>query len=136
MMYHIRVVKQRGFTVVEIIIGIVLFGIIMPGVILAVMELADINDRAADLSRANILAEKKIETLRSQGYNTMIPTGTPYDFSNELDPSFGPPRSASYTVTEVQPGLKRVDVAITYEEKYRTRNLNYSTLMSELGVAQ
>lgn len=125
---------ERGFTVAEVLVGIVLFGIMMPAVILAVMNLADLNDRAGDLTRLNIIAENKIEQLRNEGYNSLA-LGT-VDFSNELDVSIGRPNDASFTVSQPENGVKKIDVTINYTEKGTARTLEYSSFISELGVAQ
>lgn len=128
--------QQAGFTVLEVLIGIGLFGLIMPSIILGVVSVSQLNDRAADLTRANVIAEQKFEELRSQGYNSLVAGGPPVDFSGDLDASFTQPRSAAYTVTSSTAGLKEIEIAISYTDRGTTRNLAYKTIMSELGVAQ
>lgn len=125
---------RSGFTVVELLLGIALFGIITPSIYLAILSINDVNDRASDLSYANLLAEAKLESLRSAGYNSLS-TGT-VSFSNELPATFTTPKNAEYTVTQPTLGLKRIDITIQYNDKGRTRTLKYASLMSELGVAQ
>ena len=126
---------ESGFTVIEILIGIALFGLIMPSIILGVTNVAALNDRAADLTRANIIAEAKIESLRSQGYNSLN-DGDVIDFESELDDSFTAPRTATYSISEPSGGVKQIDVFISYYDRGSQRNLNYSSLITELGVAQ
>lgn len=126
--------EGRGFTVIEVLIGIGLFGLIMPSIIVAVVMVGRLNDRAADLTRANVIAEKKFDQLRSAGYNSMN-NGT-VDFSAELDASFSPPRSATYTIATPTAGIKTVTVAIQYTDGSSTRNLSFKSQVSELGVAQ
>ncbi len=129
-----KMLNQKGFTVAEVIVGIVLFGILMPVIILTVMNLADLNDRASDLNRVNILAENKFEQLRNEGFNSLV-NGT-YVFTNELDVSINNPRSATYTISTPETGQKQIDINVTYAEKNQTRTLHYRSLISELGVAQ
>lgn len=126
--------KELGFTVVEILIGIGLFGLIMPTIILAVVGVARLNDRAADLTRANILAEQKFESLRSAGYNSLS-TGT-VNFTSELDVSFSSPRAASYTISSPATGVKTIDVSIQYTDHGQSRTVSFKSQVSELGVAQ
>lgn len=127
--------KSVGFTVVEVLVGIGIFGLVMPVIIVAVVEVSRLNDRAADLTRANIIADEKIESLRSAGYNSLLP-GT-VDFTNELDASFTQPRSATYTITEPpQPGTKIINIEINYTDQGNPRILTFQSIMSELGVAQ
>jgi type II secretory pathway pseudopilin PulG len=123
-----------GFTVIEVMMGIGLFAVVAPSIILAIVSINGVNDRAADLTYANIIAERKIESIRSAGYNSLNP-GT-VDFVSELPPSLRAPRSASYTVTLPVTGVKEVAIQITYTDQTGLRELRYSSLISELGVAQ
>jgi prepilin-type N-terminal cleavage/methylation domain-containing protein len=125
---------QKGFTVVELVVSIVVAGIIIPSVALALNNLAAINHRARDLALANTIAQNKVETLRSIGYNS-ITSGT-VNFSSELPISMGGPKSASYTISTPVTGEKQVDVNITYTDYGATRNLAFRTYISELGVGQ
>jgi prepilin-type N-terminal cleavage/methylation domain-containing protein len=125
---------QRGFTVVEIMLGIALFGLIVPSIVFSVVSLNQLNDRAADLTFANVIAENKIESLRSAGYNSLV-DGT-YDFSADLTPTFTEPKAASYTITTPELGVKEIEVNIDYTQQGILRELNYKSLISELGVAQ
>lgn len=126
--------KQSGFTVIEVLIGIALFGIIMPSIIMAAVGIAQLNDRAADLTLANIIAERKIESLRSAGYNSLnLQT---VSFEGELSSSFTAPRTASYTITSPATGVKQIDISISYRDGSQTRSLTFNSRISELGVAQ
>ncbi len=134
MVSYKKVLKQQGFTVVEVMMSIGIFGLIMPSIILGVVGVARLNDRAADLTRANIIAEQKLEVLRSQGFNTLN-NGT-IDFTDELNLSFTEPRSATYTVTTLSPGVKQIDLNIQYTDAGVNRELDFRSIQTELGVAQ
>lgn len=125
---------EDGFTVIEIMIGIALFGLIMPTIIMGVVNVGRLNDRAADLIKANIVAEEKLESLRNAGFNTLNP-GT-YDFTSELHPTFSEPRNAEYVVADETPGVKSVRVNITYNVYGAPKNLSFKSIISELGVSQ
>jgi prepilin-type N-terminal cleavage/methylation domain-containing protein len=130
--------RQKGFTVIELMIAIALFGIVMPSIITAILSLNAINDRAGDLLYANTIAEGKIESLRSAGYNSLT-LGTT-DFSSELPPTLDNPRSASYTISsfenDVTSGVKEIDITISYSSYGKAITQNYKSLISELGIAQ
>lgn len=126
--------RQTGFTLVEMIITMVVAGIIIPTVGIALRNLTVVNHQAADLAAANLLAQNKVEALRSLGYNS-INSGT-VDFSNELPAAMSSPKGASYTVSLPQTGIKQIDINISYTEYNSTRNLVYRTYISELGVDQ
>lgn len=125
---------KKGFTTVELLIAIVIMGIIIPAVAIGITNLAVINNRARDLVLANMIAQNKTETLRSIGYNS-IPNGTTI-FSAELPSTIGNPKSASYSVTTPQTGIKQIDVDISYTEYKTSRTVTYRTYISELGVGQ
>lgn len=125
---------QKGFTVVELVVAIVIAGIIIPAVAVAFNNLTAINHRSRDLALANAAAQNKVENLRSIGYNS-VSSGT-VDFSSELPSSMGTPKTASYTVSEPTTGEKQVDINISYTDYNITRNLKYRTYISELGVGQ
>lgn len=125
---------QGGFTTIELLISIGLFGLIAPSISLAIVSINRINDRASDLTYANVIAENKIETLRSAGYNSLV-NGS-IDFSSELPATFTEPKSANYSVATPSAGKKEVLITIQYNDQGTTRNLSYKSIISELGVAQ
>lgn len=123
-----------GFTIVELVITIVLIGIIVPAVAMALTNLATINYQARDQALADLAAQNKVETLRSQGYNSLNVGSV--DFSSELPASMGSPKSANYSVSQPRTGMKQVDLTITYTEYKVGKTINYRTYISELGVGQ
>ena len=125
---------SRGFTVVEVLLAIAIFAIVVPVIVLATVTLVQINQNAINLSFANIIAENKIESLRSAGYNS-IAIGTT-DFASELPASFGSTKTATYTVTQATTAVKDITVTITYKALTKTVTLNFKTFVSELGVGQ
>lgn len=126
--------NHSGFTIAELVITIVIMGIIIPAVALALTNLSVVNYQARDLTLANMIAQNKVETLRSAGYNS-VATGT-QSFTSELPSTMGSPKSASYTVTTPQTGIKQVDVSISYTEYKAAKSISYRTYISELGVGQ
>jgi prepilin-type N-terminal cleavage/methylation domain-containing protein len=126
--------QPRGFTIVELIVSIVLIGFIVPAVAIALTNLTVLNARARDLTLANMVAQNKVETLRSAGYNS-VNNGT-VSFTTDLPNVLGGPKSASYTVTTPQTGIKQIDINISYTEFKSTHSLAYRTYISELGVGQ
>ena len=136
--YHrlLKTENSAGFTVVELVTAIVVMGLVIPAVSIALTNLAVVNRQARDQTLANFIAQNKVETLRSAGYNSLA-SGTT-DFTTSLPSTMGAPKSASYTVTNDSPatGIKKVDISITYTEYGKTRSLSYRTYVSELGVGQ
>lgn len=125
--------KQRGFTLVEMLVSLTLFAILIPALTLGVSTLTQLNNRARDLTLISIVAENKIESLRSVGYNS-VAVGTT-DFSNELPQELASPKSASFTVTQ-NAGTKTIDVTVSYTDYRRLSTIRYKSLISETGVGQ
>lgn len=129
-----KLLKSHGFTVIELLITIAVFGIVLPAMAAGINNLIVLNNRARDLSLANLIAENKTEQLRNAGYNSLS-VGT-VSFSGELPAELAPPKSAIYTVTNPSAGLAEISITISYKDYSQTRSLQYKTRVSELGVGQ
>lgn len=126
--------KSDGFTIVELLVTIAVFGLIVPALTTGVNNLLVLSNRTRDLTLANILAENKAELLRSRGFNSLS-LGT-VSFTNELPDELSSPKSATYTITSPSLGLVEIDINISYRDYNQTRSLQYKTMVSELGVGQ
>lgn len=126
--------KQAGFTIIELLIAIAVVGILVPTLGGFINTLNGLNDRARDLNLANSLAENKTESLRSMGF-TALSDGTT-TFTSELPATLGSPKSATYTVSTPNTGIKQVDMTISYTDHGTTRTMQYRTYVGELGVGQ
>lgn len=126
--------SEAGFTIIELLVAIAVVGILVPTLAGFVNTLNRFNDRARDLSLVNSLAENKAEGLRSLGYSGLS-NGTT-TFNTELPTSLGSPKTASYTVTTPNTGIKQIDMSISYKDHEITRNVTYRTYIGELGVGQ
>jgi prepilin-type N-terminal cleavage/methylation domain-containing protein len=125
---------QKGFTIVELMITVVLAGIIIPAVAVSLTNLSVVNKLSRDQALANSLAQNKTEYLRSVGYNALV-LGTT-SFTNEMNSTIGSPRSASYTISSPATGIKQIDISVSFTEYNTTKSLAYRTYISELGVGQ
>ena len=126
--------NTHGFTIVEMLLGIALFGILMPAMVVMLNSITMINENSKDLAIANIFAENKIEELRSIGFNS-IPVST-VNLTGLLPTTLGRYRTGSYTVTTPVAGQKSIALTITIENRGRTKTLNYTSIIGELGVGQ
>jgi type II secretory pathway pseudopilin PulG len=132
----ISIMKQResGFTVVELLITIAMCGIIIPSLSLGLIALTVYNNRARDLALVNMLAQNKVELLRSSGFNSLSDGST--DFSGELPNTLSTPKSATYTISSEAVNVKKIQVSITYRDYNSPRTVQYESLISELGLGQ
>lgn len=126
--------NKNGFTIIELLITIAIFGLVVPGLVALISTIDRLNDKARDISVINSLVENKIEGLRSISF-VGVNNGT-YDFSNELPQGIAPPKSASYTVSNVTSSLKQIDLNITYNDHGTAKTINYRSYLGELGVGQ
>ncbi len=126
--------NTAGFTIIELLIAIAVVGILVPTLVSFVNTLNRFNDRARDMTLVNSLAENKAESLRSLGYSGLTDGST--SFVSELPTTLGSPKNATYTVSTPNPGIKQVDLVISYNDHGATQTANYRTMIGELGVGQ
>ena len=125
----------KGFTIVELVISLVLIGFALIIISNIFINLGTINRQAYHLLLANNIAQQKIETYRQTAYNS-IPTGSPaVTFTDELPTSLRTPKNAYINISEIQPGLKQIDVYITYTDG-ATKNIEKSTYITQEGLRQ
>ncbi len=124
---------NSGFTVVEVLVAITLCAVIIPALTVGLNTLVALNNRARDLTLISIIAENKIESLRSIGYNS-VNAGSA-TFTTDLPQTIGSPKSATANVTQ-NTGYKTIDITITYQDSGRQRSVLYKSIVSETGVGQ
>ena len=129
-----RQVSNRGFTIVELVIAIVVGGVIFATAGVAISNYSHLSGRGQNLVLSNSFAEGKVESLRSISYSG-LGTGTT-DISGELPAGLQAPKSASLEISEPTQGLKQVDISIAYSDQGANRSYSYRTYVGELGVGQ
>lgn len=125
---------ENGFTIIELLIAIAVVAILVPTLIGFVTTLNRFNDRARDMAIVNALVENKVESLRSIGFSG-VNDGTT-SFESELPTTIGTPRTATYTVTTPNPGIRQVDISVSYDDHDTQQVTTYRTYIGELGVGQ
>ena len=120
--------KSSGFTLIEIVIslGILLIGILA---ILALFPVGfDSASRSADLTKATIFAQDKMEEIKRIGYGASGVSTANGAFS---DPRF------NYTVTVSTAGLpancQQVTLGVSWNYKGKPHNENFVTIIASLG---
>lgn len=127
--------NHLGFTVVELVLTIVAFGFISAGIATLFMSIQGVQRRTAYLESATRTANKEVESLRNNNYN-QLPTGTTIDFSDQVPSTLPAPRSGTVTITEPIPGVKRVDVTVTYTDHGEQQKTELSSLVGVIGISQ
>lgn len=126
--------KHSGFSIIEIAITVAVIGMMIIGLSNLMVAIGGIQRQSDNLSVATRLAEAKIESLRNNQYNTLV-NGT-IDFSDELPQRLAAPRSGTVSVSEPSPGLKRLDIDVSYRENSRTKTVRLSAIIGNIGISQ
>jgi uncharacterized protein YebE (UPF0316 family) len=115
------------------LVTLALFAVMIPALTLGLSTLTQLNNRARDLTIISIIAENKIESLRSIGYNA-VNSGS-FDFTSELTQEIASPKSATYTVVQGT-GFKTINISIQYTDYRKSKTVLYKSVISETGVGQ
>jgi len=126
---------QRGFTLVEMVVTILVMGFIMVSLSTLFIGIQRIQAQSTYTEVANRAAQRQIESLRNSNYNSLTP-GQTVSFTPELPDNLPAGATGSYVVSEPISGLRRVDVTITYTYGGSTRNIVLSSLIGVIGITQ
>jgi len=119
-----RILKEKGFTLVELIVATVVFGILASGMATLMAALIQSNEFARDMTEATTLAENKIEELKNMDSESAI------SGSDEAAPGY----SRSWTVEDGVPqaGMKEITVNVSwFDSQERAHSVNLMTLLNE-----
>lgn len=126
---------ENGFTLAELLISIAIIGIAGLG-IASLFYTVQYTQRAARYHEtATRAAQRQIEILRNSSYNS-LPTGETISFTNDLPDTLPGDKSGTVQVSEPSAGLKRVDVKVVYYDNGRQREVELSSLIGVIGIAQ
>lgn len=125
--------QQTGFTLVELMIATVAFGVVALGLTSLFLSLQDVQRRAAYLETATRSAEQEVESLRNNNYGELA-AGSNLSFS--VPTSLPAPRSGNVSISEPNNGIKRIDVTVTYTDHGSTKTVKLSSLIGIIGISQ
>src|SRR3990167_10154896 len=126
--------QQAGFTLVELLVAIIVGAIFAGSANLIIVQHTHLGQRGRDMVLANAYVEGKVEALRSKGF-IGLNNGTT-DITNELPTDLNAARSATLQISNYSNSIKKIDIAIAYNDQGANRTYSYSTLIGELGVGQ
>ncbi len=126
--------QEDGFTIVELLITIVFLGIVALAISQLFISIGAIQAKTQRLDSATHAAKTQIESLRNNNYSSLT-NGSTLDFSSEL-PDNLPNGQGTVQVSEPTPGLKRVDVTVTYLDGSQNRDVALSSLVGIIGISQ
>jgi len=131
----LRKPSQKGFTLVELIVAIVIIGFMVTGITSLYIAVEKTQSKTRMLETATRAGEKKIEELRNSHYSA-LQNGSTINFTNELPNTLPSPRSGTVAVSEPIAGIKRVDLNITYKDGNSDRKVELSSMIGVLGIGQ
>lgn len=125
---------QSGFTLVELIVAIAVTGLITVSIVNLYINIEQTQRKTYRTELATRAGERQVESLRNAQFNSLEP-GVDIDFTSEL-PDELHSSSGIVAVSEPSPGLRRVDVTITYTEGSDTQTVKQSSLIGVIGIGQ
>lgn len=126
--------SSDGFTLVELLVTIIVIGVVFTGLSSIFISIQRAQVKTSYLESATRAAQKQIESLRNINYNNLT-TGQNINFSDKLiDLPSG--STGNVAVTEPSPGLKRVDVTVSYSYEGQAKDVMLSSLIGVIGIAQ
>lgn len=125
-------VKQarRGFTLIEIIMTLGILAAALASYSATVYGVTVSNDTRSQ-ETALRAATDELESLRGDGYAALTPGVT--FFSGSVS-TLLPNGRGTVTVSDFDPGTKRVNVTVTWSGPSSVRNVSLDTLISETGL--
>lgn len=129
------IVNNRGFTLVELLITIVVLGIVATTISSLFLTIQQTQRRTNFAETANRAGIRQIESLRNQNYNSLTP-GETINFTDELPSTLPNDRTGIIEISEPIPGLRRVDTTITYTFGGSEQTIRLSSLIGVIGITQ
>jgi len=134
--------NDNGLTIIEVAVATVVLSIAAISISTIFGNINNIQISSDRKSSAIAIAERKIEELRNNHYNTLQVTNPPdassptlpTDFSNELTDF--PNGVGKIEIDEPAANLKKINVTITYTEEGASREVRMTAIIGALGIAQ
>lgn len=129
-------IKQRdGFTLVELLVTIIVIGLVFAGLSNIFISIQRAQVQTSYLESATRAAQRQVESLRNSNYNSLV-VGENINFSDSLPDTLPSNSTGNVVVTEPSPGLKRVEVTVSYTYGGDSRDVTLSSLIGVIGIVQ
>lgn len=127
--------SSRGFTLVELLVTILVIGVIFVGLSNIFVSIQRTQVQTSYLDNATRAAQRQVESLRNSNYNNLV-AGQTINFTSSLPDTLPTGSTGTVLITEPTPGLKRVDVTVSYTYGGDTRDVSLSSLIGVIGIVQ
>lgn len=124
---------ESGFTLIELLVTIAMFGVFVIGIVNLYIATDRTQRKTYNLEVATRTGEAKIESLRNSQYSNLV-ADSDVNFTSELPGDLPDPKNATFHVSETDPGLKRVDLTISYGEGRDSGTVKQSSLIGIVGI--
>ncbi len=131
----INLAQEDGFTLVELLLSILVLGIAILGIAGLYYLTQQVQNESAHYDLAVRAARTEIEELRNSGYNSLSPSSPP-TFPSSLLVGLPSDSNGSVSVSQPLPGLKEVNVTITYSDYGQPQNVTLSSDIGIIGISQ
>lgn len=132
-------VSNAGFTLIEVIVGMLIFSLVVAGAMLSMGKGYEFMDATRQHSRASQVLQSEIELIRTMPWGTfdsITDTTLTTWFQQQINEQFGAGTFTGEVVTtEPQTDLKFITVTVKWTGiKGTDYSMNYYTYMTEGGV--
>lgn len=127
--------NSNGFTLPELLVTIIVIGVVFTGLSSIFISIQEAQVQTGYLESATRAAQRQIESLRNTNYNNLT-AGQTIDFSDELPATLPSNSTGDVIVSEPSPGIKRVDVTVSYSYGGKDRDVQLSSLIGVIGIVQ
>lgn len=132
---RIKRLTNKGFTLIELLVTIAIIGVASLGIASLFYSIQYTQQQARYVDAATRAAQRQVEVLRNNSYNN-LQEGQVIDFTSDLPDSLPSNKNGTVVVSEPSPGLKRVDVTITYTGAGKPQEVTMSSLIGIIGLSQ
>ena len=126
---------ESGFTIVELVGTIIVIGIASIGIANLFYSMQYMQRQSGYLDTATRSAQREVEVLRNNSYNSLI-AGQTIDFTADIPDTLPKSKNGTVVVSEPSPGLKRVDVTVSYNDGGKQQQVKLSSLIGVIGLSQ
>lgn len=133
--YPDRKANNAGFTLVEMVVGITVAGMIVVALSNLLVSNDSLATRSKGYAKATSFSRNYMEGLRNTDFGALN-TGTTTIADSELPDEIPEPRSATYEVVQLEPDLKQINFSLQYEVNDQDQYIEYSTMVNLYGATQ